>query len=306
MKDTENPKLTIGVPVYNESKLIHKRLTNIFEQTFGDFEIIISDNGSTDNTYMICEEYGRKDNRIKIFRQSKNMGWVWNHKFVAEKAKGKYFVWAAADDIWESDFLEKNIKILDTMKNVVASVSRIERYGPKIEEFESNSNDVIFSRIYKKIRRHFRPFGPYPASGAYAKKIQIYLKKPSALGLYSVFRINVLKNSLVKDRISVWDLAFTLEFLKHGDLHVIDEVLLHRYTKGVSSHGIWDEYIRQKEIRFFEVIFPHLSFTIWCWKNIGKMNYIKNIHNFVWLNCWGPIGIGFNIVIAMKKKLFSK
>ncbi|QLH03738.1 hypothetical protein C5F47_00725 [Nitrosopumilus cobalaminigenes] len=291
------------MPVYNESTFMKKRLTNIYEQTFTDFEIIISDNGSTDNTFEICEEHAIKDKRIKKIKQSKNMGWVWNHKFVAEKACGKYFVWAAADDIWESDFLEKNIKILDTMKNVVASVSKIERYGPKIEEFQNDPDDGIFSTMYKKMRRHFRPFGPYPASGDYAKKIKIYLKKPSALGLYSVFRTDALKNSLVKDRISVWDLAFTLEFLKHGDLHVIDEVLLHRYTKGVSSHGIWDEYFRQKEIRFFEVIFPHSSFTLWCWKNVGKKNFVKNIHNFIWLNCWGPIGIGFNTINAIKQKL---
>jgi glycosyltransferase involved in cell wall biosynthesis len=303
MKDTGKPKLTIGMPAYNESKLMHNRLVNIFKQTFTDFEIIISDNGSTDNTHRICEEYAKNENRINNFRQSKNMGWVWNHKFVAEKANGKYFVWAAVDDIWESDFLEKNIQVLDTMKNVVASVSKIKKYGPKIEEFVNNPSDAIFPKIYKKIRRHFRPFGPYPASGTYAKKIQIYLKKPSALGLYSVFRTDVLKKSLVRDRISVWDLAFTLEFLKHGDLHVIDEVLLHRYTKGVSSHGIWDEYVRQKEIRFFEVIFPHSSFTLWCWKNIGKKNFIKNIHNFIWLNCWGPIGIGFNTINTVKKKL---
>jgi len=159
---------------------------------------------------MICKEFASKDKRIKFFQHSKNSGWVWNHKFVLEKALSEYFVWAAADDKWDSNFLQRNIDVLNSKKNVIASISKIKRYGPSINEFKVDPNDSFITKCYKRIRRHFRPFGPYPASGTFEQKIKIYLKNPSALPFYSVFRTNILKKSIIREQISAGILSYII------------------------------------------------------------------------------------------------
>ena len=162
------PIATIGLPVYNGEKFIEKRLRTILNQTFLNYEIIISDNCSTDNTEKICKSFS--DKRIKYIKQEKNIGPRKNFKFVLEQASGKYFVWAAVDDLWSEQFLEKNINVLEQNKNYVGSISKVKKYGGEVNLFLPDSNDNFFKKKYKKIRRFFRPFDVISYKGNYKEK----------------------------------------------------------------------------------------------------------------------------------------
>ncbi len=115
------PKLSIGMPVYNSEDIIHNAIKSILNQTFTDFELIISDNHSTDGTASICKGYALADSRIKLIRQPVNMGGEANFKFVLDQAKGEYFTWVASDDMRTEGFLGKNIDFLE--KNLDYSFS---------------------------------------------------------------------------------------------------------------------------------------------------------------------------------------
>lgn len=99
------PKVSIGMPVYNGETFIKKALDSLLSQTFNDFELIISDNASTDGTEEICRQYVAKNHRVQYIRQSRNMGAKWNFSFVLQKARGEYFMWASHDDIWGKNFI---------------------------------------------------------------------------------------------------------------------------------------------------------------------------------------------------------
>ena len=113
------------MPVYNGEKFIRKCIESILDQTNRNFELIISDNASTDLTSDICTEFLTKDSRIKFVKQKKNMGANWNYNFLLEKAVGEYFVWVAADTIILPEFLEKNINLLESEKKIVGCISKI-------------------------------------------------------------------------------------------------------------------------------------------------------------------------------------
>lgn len=98
-------KLSIGMPVYNGEEYIRDALDSLLGQTFVDFELIISDNASTDTTEKICLEYARRDSRIFYFRQKENIGAVANFQFVFEHAQTNLFMWAAYDDKWAKNYL---------------------------------------------------------------------------------------------------------------------------------------------------------------------------------------------------------
>ena len=112
-KNTE-PKVSIGLPVYNDAETIEKTINSLLRQTFKNFELIISDNASDDETARICEEFLLKDSRIKYIRQPYNIGGEENFEFVLKQAKGKYFKWIGGDDWISPDFLEVNMLALES------------------------------------------------------------------------------------------------------------------------------------------------------------------------------------------------
>ena len=148
-------RLSIGLPVYNGEKFLQSRLDGILSQTFSDFDLVISDNASTDSTADICKEYALKDNRISYIRQEKNIGPFNNFKFVLDKAHNEYFVVAAVDDLWKPTFLEKNIKVLDSDDDVVGSISKSISYGSNIKKLQIDLKNGFFKKQCIKILNQY-------------------------------------------------------------------------------------------------------------------------------------------------------
>jgi glycosyltransferase involved in cell wall biosynthesis len=103
--NAEMVKVSIGMPVYNGAKYLREAIDSILAQAFGDFELIISDNGSEDDTEAICRQCAERDRRIRYIRQSENKGASWNFRHVLNLSRGEYFMWAADDDWRYPSFL---------------------------------------------------------------------------------------------------------------------------------------------------------------------------------------------------------
>ena len=99
------PRLSVGLPVYNGENYLAESIEALLGQTYEDFELIISDNASTDSTADICRRYAKQDSRIRYIRQPRNIGLSPNHNFVLQEARGELFKWAAADDLYGRDLL---------------------------------------------------------------------------------------------------------------------------------------------------------------------------------------------------------
>lgn len=111
--------VSIGLPVYNGERFIEHAIRSILAQTHPDFELIISDNASTDGTGEICQRLAAGDERIKYVRQPRNMGAANNFRYVWEVASHDRFIWAAADDWWDPDRLEHLVNALTEEDSVV-------------------------------------------------------------------------------------------------------------------------------------------------------------------------------------------
>ena len=123
MSDT--PLVSVGLPVFNGAKYIREALDSILAQTYPNFEVIISDNASTDSTKEICLEYTAKDSRIRYYRNKKNLGASKNFNLVFMLSSGKYFKWAAHDDLIAPRFLEKCISVLNQDQSIALCCSKI-------------------------------------------------------------------------------------------------------------------------------------------------------------------------------------
>lgn len=132
-------RLSIGMPVYNGERYIREALDSILAQTYTDFELIISDNASTDKTELICREYASKDSRIRYYRNEKNIGANLNFNRVFLLSSGEYFKWAAYDDLLSPDFLTSCIHALDEDPSIVLCHSKtalIDEHGEFIGTYQ--------------------------------------------------------------------------------------------------------------------------------------------------------------------------
>jgi glycosyltransferase involved in cell wall biosynthesis len=117
------PRLSIGLPVYNGESFLAESLDALLGQTYEDFELIISDNASTDSTADICRRYAKYDSRIRYFRQPHNIGCAPNHNFVIQQARGELLKTASHDDLYARDLIGLCVAALDEYPQVVLAHS---------------------------------------------------------------------------------------------------------------------------------------------------------------------------------------
>jgi glycosyltransferase involved in cell wall biosynthesis len=271
------PIVTIGIPAYNGEKTITRTIDSILSQTILNFKLVISDDGSTDSTPKICREYEQRDSRIKYIQQNKNKGWIKNWTFLAENSDTKYFVWISDDDYWEPQFLEKNIEVLETNPKIVGSISNVQLVGPNIKNYYPNQKEI------NSTESNFKFILVRSINGSYKEKIKNVLEFNWVINLYSIFRTDELKKSIIHERFVSWDFALILNIIKFGELHVIDEVLAYRDTEGITSIKSSIDSIKTQRLGWFKTYFPYISYTIWCMRNIGIRNFIRHISCFKYL-----------------------
>ena len=136
------PKVSIGMPVFNGEKTLGQAIDSILKQTVVDFDLIISDNASSDRTQTICNEYALLDNRIRYFRQNQNIGASANFCFVLNQAKSEYFMWAACDDNRSIDFIEENLYFLENHPEYIASTSPVRFENSEFNEYRMGDSPL--------------------------------------------------------------------------------------------------------------------------------------------------------------------
>jgi glycosyltransferase involved in cell wall biosynthesis len=107
------PRVTVGLPVYNGERYLRECLESLLAQDFTDFELIISDNGSTDATEAICRDFSARDSRIRYLREPENRGGAWNFNRLPALARGEYFRWVCHDDRCDPTHLRTCVEALD-------------------------------------------------------------------------------------------------------------------------------------------------------------------------------------------------
>jgi glycosyltransferase involved in cell wall biosynthesis len=143
-----SPRLSIGLPVYNGERLLPQAIECLLAQTFGDFEIVIGDNASTDRTREICQDYVRRDRRIRYVRHEHNLGAVANFNRVFELSPSHLFKWAAHDDLHRETYLESCVKLLDRNPDAILAhtgTAFVDEFGQPFP-FDLNSGAYIDPR----------------------------------------------------------------------------------------------------------------------------------------------------------------
>jgi len=144
--DETSLSVSIGMPVFNGAAFLARALDSVLAQTYTDFELIISDNASTDATPEILRHYAARDARIRHFRQAKNIGLGNNHTFVAKQARGRFCKWVCPDDELAPTLVADCVKVLQDIPDVVRWDRQWRRASRPVRRWRSRTAPVPSGR----------------------------------------------------------------------------------------------------------------------------------------------------------------
>ena len=173
------------MPVYNGTKFIREALDSLLAQTFTDFELIISDNASTDETEIICQEYADKDSRIRYVRQVENLGAVANFNYVKFKAKeynACYFAWMASDDLWPKNYLDILVKAHEMKPSAVLCFGGVDLYDADTKYLGESRNNYFTTPLFNVNCEVF----------IHINSLKYYLDK-NPYKIYGLFKYNAIR-----------------------------------------------------------------------------------------------------------------
>ena len=214
------PRLTVGLPVYNGEKYLTESVEALLGQSFTDFELIISDNASTDGTGDICRRYEKQDSRVRYVRQPRNIGLSPNHNFVAAQARGELFKWASYDDLYARDLLERCVDALDKYPEIVLAhcwTAKIDGSGAVTEAFE------------------------YPLKTASARapeRFRSLLFDDGGDDDYAVIRTEVLRRTAMQGSYHHADRTIVAELGLHGPFYQVPDWLYFRREHPGQNGGV--------------------------------------------------------------------
>ncbi len=151
MKTTKQPLVSVIMPVYNAGRFVEKAVESILAQTYKNIELIIVDDFSTDNTYSLLSSLAKKDRRIKLFRNEKNLGVSNTVKLTIDKATGEFLARMDADDVAFANRIYKQVDYLTAHTDVVAVGGQCQVIDEKGKVIGTKTFPTDFKSIYRYI-----------------------------------------------------------------------------------------------------------------------------------------------------------
>lgn len=254
------PKLSIGLPVYNGENYLDEALNSILNQTYSDFELIISDNASTDKTSNICHEFASKDKRIKYFRNNKNLGAASNFNRVFELSSCEYFKWAAHDDLHAPDFLEKCVNVLEKDPTIVLCHTRTVRIGEK--------GEILGNYDYRTRGMRISSYNTHERFGD-----MISFRNP-CWWIFGVIRSDMLKLTGLHRPFAGSDINLLAEISLLGRLYEIPEYL---FLRRDHSQAYTKKYVDLKNLDYREKLAWWSTKT--AYNDLGSLTIIIEYYN---------------------------
>ncbi|HZO70332.1 MAG TPA: glycosyltransferase family 2 protein [Kribbellaceae bacterium] len=204
------PRLSIGLPVYNGENYLSESLDALLGQSYGDFELIISDNASSDRTEEICRDYAAKDERIRYIRQPVNVGAGPNHNAVFHESRGELFKWASHDDLYGRDLLLRCVDALDARPQVVLAHAW--------QAIIDGAGNVVLPVDYRLATDD--PRAP--------ERFRSMLFTVGGDDFYGVIRSDVLRQTPLQQSYHHADRTIVSELALHGPFYQVPELLYFR------------------------------------------------------------------------------
>jgi len=276
------------MPVYNGAQFICHALDSLLSQNYEEFELIISDNASTDATQKICMEYANRDERIRYYRNPTNMGASWNFNRVFDLSSGEYFMWASCDDYWDSKYIDTCLQTLKTSKTILLA-------GTICRSIDSDTNQLRF------VDKGFSTIGLNSGQSFIRYKSIIHSGNHIGGIFYGLYKKDILSKVMPMRKVIATDHLLLAELSLLGEIITIQKPLLVKRWGGASTNHRNNARALGIENRFY-IYFPYLVREIILQKIIFQNDGLS-LANIFGLACWSLQNYIKNFFIKLFKRV---
>ena len=223
----ERPLVSIGMAVYNEQRFLSRALDSLLAQDYENFELIISDNASTDRTAEICADYAARDSRVRYFRNETNIGGIDNFNRALQLAEGDFFMWASGHDLWRPTFISRCLEVLLRDETVVLAYPQVMWVNAEAEPLETVYGYVDTRGILHRLARF--------------STVMWGLVTPFVI--YGLIRMSALRKSQPYQHVVAPDFALIGELSMIGALAHVPETLF--LARRLEDFGSWDAQLQK-------------------------------------------------------------
>ena len=203
------------MPVFNGGDLLKMALDSLLAQEYSDFELIVSDNASTDSTEKLCREYAGRDNRIRFFRRDHNYGMTDNGRYVLSVAQGEYFMFAAHDDQWYPQYIGSCVEKLDANPALAMVCPAVEFFAP-----DGTVLDIPYPPLHTV------------GMGLRERVASIFHEINAGFNAYGLYRRAVLEKLDLNIECFASDVVFLLQLMFLGEVeHIPKKLFRYRFVK---------------------------------------------------------------------------
>ncbi|MDQ8198899.1 glycosyltransferase family 2 protein [Pelagicoccus enzymogenes] len=274
MNARENaPRVSLGMPVYNGANFIREAIASLLEQTFRDFELIIVDNASTDDTEAICRGFAETDERIRFYRNSENIGAGKNFNLAVTYARGEYFKWAAHDDLCHPRFLEECVEVMD--RNPDAALAY-----PKSRIIDAASNFVDSPYVVSEGTNDEDP----------VVRFKGLVKPHVCYQVFGLMRLSILRETPLIGLYARGDEILMCWLGLRGRFVPIDEFLFYPRKHEAQSMSFLGNRKRTSA--------DFVAYSVWFdpnWRNRLVFPWWRSLRELIWCVLKAPISIGGKI-----------
>jgi glycosyltransferase involved in cell wall biosynthesis len=259
------PKVSIGLPVYNGETYLAAALDSILSQDYEDFELIISDNASDDGTVALCKAAAERDQRVRYSRLDVNCGAAPNFRRAFQLAQGTYFKWAADDDVLLPGFLRRCVETIEQVPSSVVLVypraEHIDAEG-KVTEIDKESVESSDPRAYRRAAH-------------------VLANVNLGCAQFGLIRSEVLRKTRLIDSFIGSDYVLLAELAMLGELREIPEILLQkRVYPGMSnvvhkSRSQWLAWLDSSRSSRTVVLPPAIHIGLECTKSVNRLSLTR-------------------------------
>ncbi|MBU6338598.1 MAG: glycosyltransferase family 2 protein [Rickettsiales bacterium] len=272
MNNPNKELVSIGLLIYNAEKYLKYAIESLLKQDYENFEIVISDNCSTDKTEEICRYYAKQDSRISYHRNKENIGAAKNYDLVFRLSKGKYFAWASFDDVWHEKFISKCVECLESHPDAVMC-------APAIEFMDEDG--VI-------MEGDFSMYDNFDTTNmTYLQRFKALLLREGWYSIFGMVRRNYLED-VKRDRLNygadviiLSDLIRQGDFVKHPDKlfyyrNFRKKTELDRY-KTLDSPSVEKSFLYPNFSMYYEIMLVALKGKRTFFEKLGVYFYLQSV-----------------------------
>lgn len=232
------PLVSIGLPVYNGENYLEQALQAILGQTFCDFELVVSDDASSDRSAEIVADYAARDRRVRLEPATERLGGSRNFNRVFALSRGRYFRWAAHDDLCAPTYLERCVELLEADPEVVMAhteAAYIDACGNPIRPLRHGYVDATNGYVEEVAMED--DFAELAASCDPADRLRAALFHYSlrTLPIFGVTRMEAMERTLLHRPFYGADKVILAELALQGRIAIHPEVLFFRRTHARAS-----------------------------------------------------------------------